>query len=157
MTGPPVLEISALTAGYGRVQVVNEVSMSVSGGEVVAVVGRNGAGKTTTLSAVAGLRYGPTAGTVVIDGTDVSNSSAHEIVNAGLNLVPEGRRIFREMTVSENLRLGAFTRRRSGRARSRLTWPGCTSCSRPWSCTSPRSSGSSRAASSRWWPSARSS
>jgi branched-chain amino acid transport system ATP-binding protein len=115
MTDASVLDIADLKAGYGRVQVVNEVSMSVTAGEVVAVVGRNGAGKTTTLAAVAGLRYGPTAGTVRIDGADISAATAHDIVRSGVNLVPEGRRIFREMTVAENLRLGAFTRRRSGR------------------------------------------
>jgi branched-chain amino acid transport system ATP-binding protein len=116
VSAPSVLEIAELRAGYGRVQVVNDVSMTVKAGEWVAVVGRNGAGKTTTLSAVCGLRYGPTGGTVRIDDHDVSKASAHDIVLAGVNLVPEGRRIFREMTVAENLRLGAYSRRRSARA-----------------------------------------
>jgi branched-chain amino acid transport system ATP-binding protein len=113
MSAESVLDVAGLHAGYGRVQVVNGVSMTVTAGEVVALVGRNGAGKTTTLSAMAGLRYGPFAGTVRIDDQDFSKSSPHQIVLGGVNLVLEGRRLFREMTVTENLRLGAFTRRRT--------------------------------------------
>jgi branched-chain amino acid transport system ATP-binding protein len=110
-----VLEVRGLRAGYGRVQVVNDVSLRIVAGEVVALVGRNGAGKTTTLAAMAGLRYGPSEGSVHIDDHDVTKDSPHQIVLGGVNLVPEGRRVFREMSVAENLRLGAFTRRRIAR------------------------------------------
>ena len=109
------LNVSGLTAGYGRVQVVNDFTVTVEPGEVVALVGRNGAGKSTALAAVSGLRYGRNGGTVHVDGSDVTAASAHALVLAGVSMVPEGRRIFRDMTVIENLRLGAFARRRSGR------------------------------------------
>ena len=102
-------------AGYGRVQVVSGFSITVEPGEIVAMVGRNGAGKSTALAAICGLRYGRAGGTVHVDGRDVTGSPANAIVLAGVGLVPEGRRIFRDMTVVENLRLGAFARRRAGR------------------------------------------
>ena len=111
------LVVDGLQAGYGRVQVVFDVSFVLEPGEMVAMVGRNGAGKTTSLSAIAGLRYGPTAGSVNIAGKDVSSATANEIVQSGVKMVPEGRRLFREMSVLENLRLGAFTRRRRDRGR----------------------------------------
>jgi branched-chain amino acid transport system ATP-binding protein len=104
-----------LRAGYGRVPVVTDASFEVCPGETVALVGRNGAGKTTSLAAVAGLRYGPVSGNVTIGSTELTGSSPHQIVCAGVKLVPEGRRIFTSMTVTENLRLGAFARRRAGR------------------------------------------
>jgi branched-chain amino acid transport system ATP-binding protein len=111
-----LLQVDSLVAGYGRVGVIWDVSFHVASGEMVAMVGRNGAGKTTSLSAVAGLRYGRSAGRVTIGTTDVSTAVPNELVKAGLKLVPEGRRIFREMTVAENLRLGSFLRRRKPRA-----------------------------------------
>jgi branched-chain amino acid transport system ATP-binding protein len=109
------LRITGLRAGYGRVKVVTDFTVAVSPGEVVALVGRNGAGKSTALAAAVGLRYGQAGGQVTIDGTDVSKQSPNAILVAGVSLVPEGRRIFRDMTVIENLRLGAFTRRRTAR------------------------------------------
>ena len=114
-TEPQGLHVTNLSAGYGRVPVVFDVSFSVAPGEMVAMVGRNGAGKTTSLAAVAGLRYGPVGGTVSLDGQDLTGASSDRIVRAGLKLVPEGRRLFRDMSVIENLRLGAFLRRREGR------------------------------------------
>jgi len=110
------LVVNGLQAGYGRVQVVFDVSFELEPGEMVAMVGRNGAGKTTSLSAIAGLRYGGGGGTVTIAGNDVSAATPNAIVQAGVKMVPEGRRLFREMSVLENLRLGAFTRRRRDRA-----------------------------------------
>ena len=79
------------------------------------LIGRNGAGKTTSLLAIAGLRYGRFPGTVKLAGTDMSRASSREIVDAGLAHVPEGHRIFASLNVEENLRLGAYTRRRQGR------------------------------------------
>jgi branched-chain amino acid transport system ATP-binding protein len=110
------LEVSSLSAGYGRLPVVFDAAFVVRSGELVALLGRNGAGKTTALLAVAGLRYGTGSRTVRVDGVDVSQRPAHSVVAAGVNLVPEGRRIFRNMIVEENLRLGAFARRRAGSA-----------------------------------------
>jgi len=109
------LVVEAMTAGYGRVQVVSDFSVRVASGEVVALVGRNGAGKTTALSAVAGLRYAPPSGSVRIDDRQLTGAPPNVMVTSGLGFVPEGRRIFKEMTVIENLRLGAFTRRRKGK------------------------------------------
>jgi branched-chain amino acid transport system ATP-binding protein len=113
-TGEPLLAISELHAGYGSLRAVAGISLHVNEGETVALVGRNGAGKTTTLLAVAGLRYGRFPGTVTLAGTDLSTASPRQIVEAGLAHVPEGHRIFRSLSVEENLRLGAYTRRRSG-------------------------------------------
>ena len=112
--GDPLLAISELHAGYGSLRAVAGVSLHVNEVETVALVGRNGAGKTTTLLAVAGLRYGRFPGTVTLAGTDLSSASPGQIVQAGLAHVPEGHRIFRSLSVEENLRLGAYTRRRSG-------------------------------------------
>jgi branched-chain amino acid transport system ATP-binding protein len=106
------LEVTGLSAGYGPIRVVFDVSFSVAPGELVAMVGRNGAGKSTSLLAVAGVRQGPGEGRVAIGGTDLSTASPNDRLLAGVKLVPEGRRIFREMTVIENLRLGAFSRRK---------------------------------------------
>jgi branched-chain amino acid transport system ATP-binding protein len=112
---PESLRVTGLRTGYGRVAVVENASFEVCPGETVALIGRNGAGKTTSLATVAGLRYGPVSGNVTIGSTDLTGSSPHQILCAGIKLVPEGRRIFSSMTVTENLRLGAFTRRRARR------------------------------------------
>lgn len=100
-----------MQAGYGRVRVVTDVSFEVAPGETVALVGRNGAGKTTSLAAVAGLRYGPCGGTIHVGDREITGARPLDVVQAGISLVPEGRRVFRDMTVSENLRLGAYTQR----------------------------------------------
>jgi branched-chain amino acid transport system ATP-binding protein len=110
------LVISGLHAGYGTMRAVTGVSLEVSAGETVALIGRNGAGKSTTVLAVAGMRYGPSSGTVRLGEVNLSRASARRAVEAGLNLVPAEHRIFRTLTVEENLRLGGYCRRRSGRA-----------------------------------------
>lgn len=106
------LVVKDLHAGYGRVAVVRALSFDINLGEFVAMVGRNGAGKTTALAAVAGLRFGSNRGSVSVAGNDISTAPPHQIVGAALGLVPEGRRVFREMSVTENLRLGAYAHRR---------------------------------------------
>jgi branched-chain amino acid transport system ATP-binding protein len=110
------LLVTGLHACYGRVRVVEDVTLRVDRAEMVALVGRNGVGKTTSLLSIAGLRYGPGGGEVRVGGTDVSNASAHAIVRSGLVLVPEGHRVFKEMTVRDNLQLGAYPWRRARRA-----------------------------------------
>ncbi|HWP74096.1 MAG TPA: ABC transporter ATP-binding protein [Methylomirabilota bacterium] len=106
----PVLEVSGLEVRYGSVTAVKGISLEVAEGEVVAIIGPNGAGKTSTLRAITGLV--PTAGgRVVFRGTDVSRWRAHRIVTLGLGHAPEGRRLFPQMTVMENLRMGAYRRR----------------------------------------------
>lgn len=116
MTGAATLRVTGLHAGYGAMEAVAGVSFEVGAGETVAVIGRNGAGKTTSLLAVAGLRYGRFAGRVTLGEADITHAGTSAIVTAGLAHVPEGHRIFRSLDVTENLRLGAYSRRRSGRA-----------------------------------------
>src|SRR5262249_36777428 len=115
MSAEGSLTVTNLSAGYGRVPVVFDVSFTVRAGEMVALGGRSGAGKSTSPAAMAGLRFGPCGGTVVLNEHDLTGANSDEIVRAGLKLVPEGRRLFREMSVYQNLRLGAFLRRREGR------------------------------------------
>src|ERR1700721_644976 len=113
--GDPLLVVSDLHAGYGSLQAVAGISFEVRAAETVALIGRNGAGKTTSLLAIAGLRYGKFPGSVKLSGVEVSKATSRQIVDAGLAHVPEGHRIFASLSVEENLRLGAYTRRRAGR------------------------------------------
>jgi branched-chain amino acid transport system ATP-binding protein len=110
------LVVEELRAGYGTMEVVSSISVRVSSGELVSIVGRNGAGKTTSLLAIAGLRYGDSSGTVTLGGVDLSRATPKQIVRAGISLVPEGHRIFKKLTVANNLKLGAYHRRRVGKA-----------------------------------------
>jgi branched-chain amino acid transport system ATP-binding protein len=109
-----VLEIERLRAGYGEVQILRDVSLEVDAGEMVTLVGSNGAGKSTLLNAVCGI-VRPTAGRVRLDGTDITGWPSEAIVAEGITQVPEGRRLFPQMTVRENLLIGAY-RRRDGQA-----------------------------------------
>jgi branched-chain amino acid transport system ATP-binding protein len=104
-----MLEVTGLEAGYGRVQVLWDVELSVGDAEVVALVGSNGAGKTTLLRAISGM-IEPTAGEASVDGTSLVGRAPEEIVRAGVAHVPEGRRLFPGLTVRENLRIGAYAR-----------------------------------------------
>ncbi|PKQ38766.1 MAG: branched-chain amino acid ABC transporter ATP-binding protein [Actinobacteria bacterium HGW-Actinobacteria-1] len=106
----PLLAVTALDVGYGHVPVVREASLDVSRGEIVTIIGANGAGKSTLLKALAGL-VRPTAGRVMLDGHEVTGFAPEKLVRQGLALVPEGRMLFGPMAVSENLALGAHTRR----------------------------------------------
>lgn len=110
------LTIRNLSAGYGQIRVLRDVSLTVARGEVAAIVGANGAGKTTLLSTIAGL-ISPTAGQIRFDGTDINRSRAHELPGLGLALVPEGGRLFPFMSVLENLQLGRTARPRAARPR----------------------------------------
>ena len=104
-----MLEITNLRGGYGVVDVLNSINIKVAQGACVSIIGANGAGKTTTLSVICGL-ISATAGTVMLQGEDVTNLPAHAIVKRGVSLVPEGRRIVSNMTVEDNLLVGAYTR-----------------------------------------------
>jgi len=108
---PPLLEIEKMNVFYGQIQAVREVSLQVDQGEIVVVLGNNGAGKTTTLRAVSGLNP-PRHGRIVFDGREIQNMPSDQIVSLGITHVPEGRRVFRGLTVLENLELGGFSRRR---------------------------------------------
>jgi len=113
-----MLEVSGLDAGYGDVQVLFGAALSVHQGEVVALLGSNGAGKTTLIRAVTGL-IRPRSGSVSFAGDRIDTLTAHEVVDRGIACVPEGRQVFPQMSVEENLLLGSFLRRaRAGRARN---------------------------------------
>jgi branched-chain amino acid transport system ATP-binding protein len=103
----PLLEVRDLDFAYGDVQVLRGVSLSVNAGEIVTLVGSNGAGKSTTLRNISRLLR-PRAGSIVFDGHDLTRLSPHEVVELGIVQVPEGRRVFPEMTVLENLRMGSY-------------------------------------------------
>ncbi|MEO6879602.1 MAG: ABC transporter ATP-binding protein [Mycobacteriaceae bacterium] len=112
-----MLVIDNLVTGYGPVTALNGVSMSVESGRITAVLGANGAGKTSLLRTVSGL-VRPRSGTVTLDGRDITNAPVEEMVARGLAHVPEGRGVIAELTVEENLRLGAMAGRRKGAAES---------------------------------------
>ncbi len=105
-----MLEIERLRAGYGEVQILRDVSLKVEAGEMVTLVGSNGAGKSTLLNTICGIVH-PTAGRVRLDGTDITGWPSEAIVAEGITQVPEGRRLFPQMTVYENLLIGAYRRR----------------------------------------------
>ena len=105
-----LLEIKSVTSGYGEVQILWGVDMTLEQGKLTSLVGANGAGKTTLLKTVMGLMK-PWKGQVIFDGKDVSMLPAHEKAELGLVLVPEGRQLFTDMSVLENLEMGASTKR----------------------------------------------
>ncbi|WP_298984690.1 ATP-binding cassette domain-containing protein [uncultured Roseibium sp.] len=107
----PVLSTLRLTAGYGAAPVLTEVSVKVRPGEMVALLGANGAGKSTFLSALAGL-HRPVGGRIILNDAAVHDLAPHDLVKRGLVLVPEGRQVFPELTVLENIELGAYKRRK---------------------------------------------
>ena len=106
-----LLEVNDIHVHYGGIEALKGISLTVEQGEVVTLIGSNGAGKSTTLRAITGLSPA-SAGSVVIDGEDITRVPAHEIVSRGIALSPEGRHCFARMTVRENLELGAHRRRR---------------------------------------------
>jgi branched-chain amino acid transport system ATP-binding protein len=107
------LVVEHLAAGYGAMRVVDDVSFSVTPGSLVCIVGRNGAGKSTTLAAIAGRRASQPEGRVLLGGEDISRLSSSRVFRRGLALVPEGHRVFGELSVRENLLLGSRARRRA--------------------------------------------
>ncbi len=104
-----MLKVEGLRAGYGSINILWDLSFEVNAGEVVAILGSNGAGKTTMVRAVTGM-VRPTAGSVVFDGEELAKKSSRYILDRGIVQVPEGRQIFTEMTVLENLEMGAFNK-----------------------------------------------
>lgn len=105
-----MLEIKDIEVFYGMIQAIKGVSFEVNEGEVIALIGANGAGKTTILHTITGL-LSPKKGTVIFEGKDITKVPAHKIVSLGMAHVPEGRRVFAELTVYENLKMGAYTRK----------------------------------------------
>src|SRR4051812_844494 len=104
-----MLRLEAVSAAYRGLKALQGVSLEVARGEIVAVVGANGAGKSTLLRAIAG--QVATEGSIVLDGARLRGVPAHRIARLGVNLVPEGRRLFPRLSVEDNLRLGAYARR----------------------------------------------
>ena len=105
----PMLEVDNIHTYYGNIQALKGISLTVEEGEIVTLIGANGAGKTTTLRTICGLLK-PRQGKVFLEGEDLTDCKAHEIVYKGVAMVPEGRGVFSKLTVAENLDMGAYSR-----------------------------------------------
>ena len=105
-----MLEVKDLQVFYGMIQAIKGISFEVNEGETVALIGANGAGKTTTLHTITGL-LSPKKGSVVFEGKEITKVPAHKIVSLGMAHVPEGRRVFAQLSVYQNLKMGAYTRK----------------------------------------------
>ena len=105
-----MLEVKNLKVHYGVIQAIKGISFEVNEGEVIALIGANGAGKTTTLHTITGL-LSPKKGSVVFEGKEITKVPAHKIVSLGMAHVPEGRRVFAQLSVYQNLKMGAYTRK----------------------------------------------
>ena len=116
-----MLELSAVNAFYGRIQALKDVSIRVSAGEIITLIGANGAGKTTTLMSVSGI-VRPASGAIMFEDRNLNEIEPDQIVAAGISHVPEGRRIFPYLTVQENLDLGAYLRRDRAAVRTDLEY-----------------------------------
>jgi branched-chain amino acid transport system ATP-binding protein len=111
-----MLEVNNINCFYGKVQVLHNLSLGVEAGEVLCLLGRNGAGKTSALKAIMGL-FRPRSGSILMDGVDLTKLAAHEVPGQGVAYVPQGRRLFAELSVGENLEIGLMAR---GKSASRL-------------------------------------
>lgn len=105
-----MLKIENLSVNYGGIEAVKGISLEVPKGEIVTLIGANGAGKSTTLRSIAGL-VKPAGGKIIFEGEDITAQSPNAIVSKGITLVPEGRRVFADLTVLENLKIGAYLRK----------------------------------------------
>lgn len=114
-----ILEVKDLEVFYGVIQAIKGISFEVNPGEIIALIGANGAGKTTTLQTITGL-IPPKAGHIVYDGRDITRMPGHKLVSMGMAHVPEGRRVFAQLTVLQNLKLGAYTRKDKGEVEKTL-------------------------------------
>lgn len=108
-----MLEVKDLEVYYGVIQAIKGISFHVNEGEVIALIGANGAGKTTTLQTITGM-LSPKAGSIQFEGVELTKTPGHKIVSMGMAHVPEGRRVFAQLSVLENLKLGAYTRKDKG-------------------------------------------
>ena len=105
-----MLKLENIVAGYGHITALKDVSLEVPQGSVVSLIGANGAGKTTTMKTIMGL-VKPSSGRVIFEGQDITGRQTHQIVHSGISLVPEGRQILQDMSVYENLEMGAYIRK----------------------------------------------
>lgn len=116
-----MLEVKDLEVNYGAIKALKKISFDVEQGEIISLIGSNGAGKTTTLHSISNL-IKKAGGSIKFNGTDITNLSADKIVKMGLIQVPEGRRVFANMSVKENLEMGAFLRKDKGQIKTDLDW-----------------------------------
>lgn len=116
-----LLSVTGVQSFYGHIHALKGISLTVEEGEIVTLIGSNGAGKSTTLRTISGMMH-PRQGQIVFDGKDISRMEAHDIVLAGLGHVPEGRGIFPNLTVKENLEMGAFTVRDAALVAERMDY-----------------------------------
>lgn len=114
-----MLRIESIDAGYGAVRVLNGLTVHACAGQVTCLMGRNGAGKTTTLRAIMG-QVRVTSGAIWLDNVDISQLPAHEVPRQGIGYVPQGRRLFGELTVAENIEIGLMTRHKGAATRNRV-------------------------------------
>ncbi|MCR5215753.1 MAG: ABC transporter ATP-binding protein [Lachnospiraceae bacterium] len=105
-----MLEVKDIEVYYGMIQAIKGISLEVNEGEIIALIGANGAGKTTSLHTISGLLT-PKKGSIMFNGVDITKVPAHKIVSMGMAHVPEGRRVFAELSVYQNLKMGAYTRK----------------------------------------------
>jgi len=116
-----LLELRNLVVAYGDIRALWDVSLQVNGGEIVTLLGSNGAGKTTTLKTISGILK-PLAGDILFEGESLLNKAPHDIVDTGIAHIPEGRRLFPDMTVVENLEMGSYPRNARAGRRQTLQW-----------------------------------
>lgn len=116
-----LLSVTDIQSYYGHIHALKGISLTVEEGEIVTLIGSNGAGKSTTLRTISGMMH-PRQGQIVFDGKDITRMEAHDIVLAGLGHVPEGRGIFPNLTVKENLEMGAFTVRDAALVDERMAY-----------------------------------
>jgi len=114
-----MLDLRDVVAGYGRAQVLHGLSFSVGAGEILCLLGRNGAGKTTTMKTIMGLLR-VQSGSIALDGQDISQLAAHQVPLKGIGYIPQGRRLFSELTVGENLEIGLMARRTGQKTRDHV-------------------------------------
>ena len=119
MTAAPLLRAEGMTAGYGKMAILHDVTLEVRPGEMVSVIGPNGAGKSTAFKTIVGFLR-PTSGRVVFDGQDIAGLRPDQVLVRGLAYVPQGRIVFQQMTVLENLEMGAYIERDGTRIRQAL-------------------------------------
>ena len=116
-SGPALLALEGVVAGYGSLTILKGISLTVARGEIVTLIGSNGAGKTTTLNTISGV-VRARSGRILFHGEDITARAPHDIARLGVAHVPEGRRLFSDLTVRENLEMGAFLRRDRGGVRA---------------------------------------
>ena len=114
-----MLTLTDINAGYGKVQVLRDLSLSVNAGEILCLLGRNGAGKTTTLKTIMGL-VPVTSGAIALNGAEITDIQPHLIPKLGIGYIPQGRRLFTEMTVAENLAIGLMARGKGAETREHV-------------------------------------